>query len=166
MRRLITPLIVLLVLAGVFGWWWYRPAKVVARRTAGLFEAANVEKDAGNITRNTRGPALEGFLAPLITFEGPGGATDEIAGPQKREDIVTLYSGLAKFCRSASIRDLEIQSITVDGEKAEVAATVDAVIELPENERPVDGIQNLAMTWRKIEGKWLLEKAKWSESPR
>ena len=166
MRRLLVPLAAILVISGAFYWWWSRPEKVVARRTAGLFEAANVPPDAGNITRSTRGPAIEGFLAPRITFEGPEGPTEEVAGPQKRENIVTMYSALAKFCRSATIKDLEIESVTVNGDQAEVAAKVDALIDLPNDERPVDGIQNLGMTWRKIEGKWYLEKAKWSESGR
>lgn len=166
MRRLLVPLLIILVLGGAFFWWWTRPERVVARRTADLFEAANVPADAGNITRSTRGTAIEGFLAPRITFEGPDGPTDEVEGPQPRDRVATMYAALAKFCRSATIQDLQIESVTVNGEEAQVIATADAVIDLPNDERPVDGIQNFDLTWRKIEGKWLMEKAKWSESPR
>lgn len=166
MRRLLVPLLVLLILGGVFAWWWTRPEKVVARRTAALFEAANVPADAGNLARSTRGTAIEGFLAPQISFEGPEGPTDEIGGRQSRDSIVAMYTALAKFCRSATIQDLQIESVTVTGEEAQVVAKADAVIDLPNDERPVDGIQNFDLSWRKIEGKWLMERAKWSESPR
>lgn len=166
MRRLLVPLLVILTLSGVFFWWWTRPEKVVARRTAALFEAANVPADSGDLARSTRGPALEGFLAPKISFEGPEGATDEIGGAQSRDSIVAMYSGLAKYCRSATIQDLQIESVTVSGDEAQVIAKADAIIDLPNDERPVDGIQNFDLTWKKIDGKWLMAKAKWSESPR
>ncbi len=167
MRRLLRPLIVLLVLVSAFAWWWWQPERVVARRVAGLFDAANVPADSGNITRSTRGTAIEGFLAPRVTFEGPeSAAAEEVAGTRKRDDIVAMYGALAKFALQASIRDLSVQSVSVDGDRAEVAATVDALIELRNQERPVDGIQHLELAWRKIEGKWLLERAKWHETGR
>ncbi len=166
MRRLLRPLLIFLLLAAAFGWWWSQPERVVARRVAGLFKAANVEADDSNITRGTRGSAIEGYLAPRVTFQGPEGPTEEIGGSRRRQDIVSMYTALARFARSASIRDLEIQSVAVQGDEAAVAATVDAVIELPNAERPVDGIQHLDLRWRKIEGKWLLETAKWRETGR
>lgn len=166
MRRFLVPIVVLLVLLGAFAWWWTRPGRVVSRRVAGLFEAANITADSGNITRSTRGTALEPFLADTITFEGPDGPTDEVDGPQKRDDIVAMYTGLAKFCRSATIQDLAIETIEITGDEAFVKATVDAVIELPNDERPVDGIQHLDMTWRKQEGVWRMSRAKWNETGR
>ncbi len=166
MRRFLVPIIALLVLLGAFAWWWSRPERVVSRRVAGLFEAANVEADAGNITRSTRGSALEPYLAETILFDGPGGATDEVEGPRKREDVVAMYTGLAKFCRSATVQDLVIESVEVTGDEALVKATVDAVIDLPSDERPVDGIQVLDMTWVKEEGVWRMSRAKWNETAR
>ena len=166
MRRLLVPIAALLVLLGIFLWWWYRPERVVARRVAGLFEAANVAADSGDLTRSTRGEAIGAFLADRISFEGPEGPTEEVEGPQDRDSIVGLYTGLAKYCRSASITDLDIESVTVEGDEAKVIATMDAIIELPNAERPVDGIQNLDMTWTKSDGKWQLSSAKWKETPR
>jgi hypothetical protein len=166
MRRLLIPILVLLALLGSFAWWWFRPERVVSRRVAGLFEAANVSADSGNITRSTRGTALEPFLAATITFEGPDGPTEEVEGPQKREDIVAMYTALAKFCRSASIQDLEIESVEITGDEALVKATVDAVIELQNDEQPVNGIQHLDMTWLKEDGVWRLSRAKWNETGR
>ena len=166
MRRLLVTITAFLVLAGAFAWWWSRPERVVSRRVAGLFDSAEVGADAGNVTRSTRGTAIEGYLAPRITFEGPEGPTEEVEGSRRREDIVTMYGALARFSHEISLRDLDIQSVTVSGDQADVTATLDAVIALPNEERPVDGIQNLSLSWRKIDGKWLLERAKWSESGR
>jgi hypothetical protein len=165
-RRLLFILALLLVLGGASGWWWYQPEKVLARRVAGLFAAANVATDDGNITRTTRGNAIEPYLAPNVTFEAPDGPTEEIAGPQSRSSIVSLYSYLAKECRLISIEAPEIDKIAITGLEAVVEARVDALIDLPNEQRPVDGIQHLAMTWRKIDGKWRLAAARWHETGR
>ena len=165
-RRLLIPLALLLLLGGGFGWWWYQPEKVLARRVAGLFSAANVSTGDGNLTRSTRGNAIEPFLAPNITFDGPDGPTDEIDGPQSRGSIVSLFSSLARYCRRIEIEDPEIDQITITGDEATVQARAKAVIDLPNNQRPVDGIQHLDMTWRKIDGKWRIATARWHETAR
>jgi hypothetical protein len=160
------PLALLLVLGGIFGWWWYQPERVLARRVAGLFSAANVAAADGTITRTTRGNAIEPFLAPNILFETPDGPTEEIAGSQSRSSIVSLYSYLAKECRQISIQAPEFDRIAIDGDEAVVEARVDALIDLPNASRPLDGIQHLTMTWRKIDGKWRLAAARWHETGR
>jgi hypothetical protein len=166
MRRYLIPLSLLLLLGGAFGGWWYQPERVLARRVAGLFDAANVATDDGNITRSTRGNAIEPYLAPNLTFEGPDGATDEIDGPQSRSSVVSLFSYLAKACRRISIKPPEIDRIAITGEEAVVEARIDAVIELANERSPVDGIQHLTMTWRKIDGKWVLASTQWKETGR
>lgn len=166
MRRYLIPLSLLFLLGGAFGWWWYQPERVLARRVAGLFDAANVATDDGNITRSTRGNAIEPYLAPNLTFEGPDGATDEIDGLQSRSSVVSLYSYLAKACRRISIKAPEIDRIAITGEEAVVEARIDAVIELANERSPVDGIQHLTMTWRKIDGKWVLASSRWKETGR
>jgi hypothetical protein len=165
-RRYVIPLFLLLLLGGAFGWWWYQPERVLARRVAGLFDAANVATDDGNITRSTRGNAIEPYLAPNLSFEGPDGATDEIDGPQSRSSVVSLFSYLAKACRRISIKPPEIDRMAITGEEAVVEARIDAVIELANERSPVDGIQHLTMTWRKVDGKWVLATTRWRETGR
>lgn len=166
MRRYLLPLVLLLVAGGGFGWWWYQPEKVLARRVAGLFSAANVSTGEGNLARSTRGNAIEPFLAPNITFDGPDGPTDEVDGPQSRSSVVTLFSALARYCRKIEIEAPEIDRIAITGDEAAVEARVKAVIDLPDNQRPVDGIQHLAMTWKKIDGTWQLATVRWHETAR
>ena len=166
MRRYLFPLALLVLFGGSFGWWWYQPEKVLARRVAGLFSAANVAADDGNITRSTRGNAIEPYLAASVTFESPDGPTEEIEGAQSRSSLVSLYSYLAKECRLISIKPPEIDRIAITGDEAAVEARVDALIDLPNSQRPLDGIQHLAMTWRKTDGKWVLAAARWHETAR
>ena len=166
MRRFLLPLVLLLVLGGGFGAWWYQPEKVLARRVAGLFSAANVSTGDGNLTRSTRGNAIEPFLAPSITFDGPDGPTEEVDGPQSRSSIVSLFSYLARECRRIEIEAPEFERIAITGDDATVEARSKAVIDLPNNQRPVDGIQHLVMTWRKLDGKWRLAAVRWHETAR
>jgi len=166
MRRLLPPLLLVLALGAGFAAWWFQPEKVLARRVAGLFQAASVEADAGNLTRSTRGNALEGFLAPKVSIEGPEEAAGEFNGPQSRSSLVSLYSYAAKECRWISFEDPMIDRIEIRGDEADVTARVDAVVELPGDRRPADGMQHFAMTWQRIDGKWRLSSVSWHETAR
>jgi hypothetical protein len=166
MRRLILIFALVLLTGGGFSWWWFQPERVVARRVLALLDAATVEADDGNIHRGTRGDAISGFLAPNIEFDGPDDLEEDVSGPQSRSTVVSLYGALAKFCRRISLVDPQIESVVIDGDEARVRARVDAIIELPDDRSPVDGIQHMTLGWRKSDGKWLLESAGWSESGR
>lgn len=166
MRRLLARLALLLALAGGFGLWWFQPEKVLARRVAGLFAAATVEADSGNLTRATRGDAIGAFLAPALTIEGPDDASGEFNGSQSRSTLVSLYGYAARECRRISLAKPVIDAIDLDGDQAAVTARVDAVVELPDQRRPADGIQHFAMDWRRIDGKWQLSSIRWHEAPR
>ena len=165
-RRRLILIALLLVLGGILGTWWNQPERVIARRVAGLFSAANVAAEDGNFTRGTRGNAIEPFLAPNLTFESPDSQTDEIDGLRSRSSVVSLYNSLAQYCRRVSIKPPEIDRITLAGDEATVEARIDAVIELRGGRSPVDGIQHLEMTWRKIDGKWCLAFTRWHETAR
>ncbi len=76
LRRLLVPILLVLLAFGVYMWWRNQPERVVARRVESLFEAANVPADMSNIGRGTCGSAIEPYLAKNITFEGPDGPTE------------------------------------------------------------------------------------------
>ena len=166
MRRLFAPLALLLVLAGAFAWWWYQPERVVARRIASLFDAAEVEAESNNITRSTRGNAIEGFLAPNVAIRGPEEMDEYVEGPQSRSSITANYTFAAKNCRQISFEALEVEEVTVSGETARAKARVDAIVELTNGDRPADGILHLDMEWRKTDGDWVLSSVGWKETPR
>ena len=166
MRRLLLPVILLLIASVIFAWWWNQPERVIARRLADLFEAANFPADMSNIGRGTRGSAIEPFLAMNVAFEAPGGEAEQLEDLGSRDSITNAYSFVATNFRSGTTQDLEVQEVTVSGEEAEVKATIDAVVETNNQQRPVDGIQHFDMTWKKEDGKWKLSRAKWTEGPR
>lgn len=166
MRRLLPPLLLVLSLGAGFAAWWLQPERVLARRVAGLFQAASVEADAGNLTRGTRGNALEGFLAPRITLAGPDEAAGEYNGPQSRSTLVSLYAYAAKECRRISFEQPVIDRIELQGDHAAVTARVDALVELPDGRRPADGMQHFTMEWREIDGKWRISSLRWHETSR
>ena len=166
MRRLLVPVLLLLVLAGGFRWWWYQPERVISRRIVALFDAAKVEDTASEISRATRGGAIEGFLAPNVTILGPEETQEYIEGPQSRDSIVANYTVAAKNCRRISFEKPEIDEVTVSGETAQAKARVDAIVEISNNERPADGILHLDMQWKEIEGEWVLSSVSWKETGR
>lgn len=166
MRRLLIPFALLLLLAGGFGWWWYQPERVVARRIVSLFEAAEVEDTTSEISRATRGTAIEGFLAPNVTIRGTEETQEYLDGPQSRDSIVANYTVAAKNCRRISFEPAEVDEVTVSGDTAQAKARVDAIVEISNNERPADGILHLDMEWKKIDGKWVLSSVSWTETSR
>ena len=166
MRRLLVPILVLLVLAGGFGWWWYQPERVIARRIASLFEAAEVEETASEISRTTRGSAIEGFLAPNVTIRGTEETQEYLDGPQSRDSLVASYAIAAKNCRRISFEPAEVDEVIITGDTAQAKARVDAIVEISNSQRPADGILNLDMEWKKIDGKWLLSSVSWQETGR
>lgn len=166
MRRLLVPILLLFVLAGAFAWWWNQPERVLARRIAALFEAAEVETDAGNLTRSTRGSAIEGFLAPNVAIRGTEEVAEYVDGPQSRDSLVANYTLVAKNVRQISFEKPGIDEIAITGEAARAKVQVDAIVELANGERPADGMLHLDMEWKKIDGKWLLSSVAWQETGR
>jgi hypothetical protein len=166
MRRLFAPLVLLLVLAGGFGWWWYQPERVVARRIVALFEAAEVEDTASDLSRTTRGSAIEGFLAPNVSIRGTEETEEYLDGPQSRDSLVANYTLAAKNTRRISFEPAEVDEVTVTGETAQAKARVDTIVELSNGDRPADGILHMEMEWKKIDGKWLLSSVSWKETGR
>ncbi|MCW1923948.1 hypothetical protein OKA05_15380 [Luteolibacter arcticus] len=166
MRRLLVPLLLLLVLAGGFGWWWYQPERVVARRITSLFEAAEVEDTASEISRSTRGSSLEKFLAPNVVIRGTEEIEEYVDGPQSRDSLVTNYTMAARGSRRISFEPAEVDEVIVTGDSATAKARVDAIIELTNGNRPADGVLHLDMEWKKIDGEWVLSSVAWKETGR
>ena len=166
MRRLLVPLLLLLVLAAGFGWWWNQPERVVARRIISLFDTAKVEDTDSDISRTTRGSAIEGYLAPNVTVHGTEETNEYVEGPQSRDSLVANYTMAARSARRISFEKPEIDEVTVTGETAQALARVDTIVELNNAERPADGILHLDMEWKKIDGKWVLSSVSWKETGR
>lgn len=166
MRRYLVPAVILLLLLGLFGWWWNRPERVVARRIAALFDAATVEADAGNLARATRGNSIEGFLAPNVAIDGPEEFREYTRGSQSRSGIVANYTFISNHARRISFEELDVESVELESDLARAQVRVDAIVEARDGSRPADGILKLAMEWTKIDGAWRLSSVHWREVSR
>lgn len=161
MKRFLPPLAFLLVFAG-FLVWWFQPANVVKRRTDALLETAAVPASMSELARTTRGPNIGEFLAANVCISGPDEAEEGFGGTMDRDRLAGLYSSIARYCRQVTFEDPVFESVTIEDGKATVDLTVDALVELPDR-RPVDGRQDVTLTWTKSEGPWKLTGFTWSE---
>lgn len=166
MRRLLLPLVLFLVLAGSFGWWWYQPERVIARRITSLLESAAVEETTSDIARTTRGSAIEGYLAPNVTIHGTDETNEYVEGPQSRDSLVASYTAAARGSRRISFEAPVVEELTLSGDVARAKVSVDTIIELQNGERPVDGMLRLDMEWKKIEKQWVLSSVSGKETAR
>lgn len=163
MKCIAVPVVVL-VLAG-FAFWWFSPTQVLKRRTAGFIDTARVPVSMSDLGRSARGRHLADYLAPRIEVESPENLAHEVGRTFTRDEAAALYSGVARYCREVSITKLGFVSVGFKDDKARVAFTADAIVELP-NRRPVDGLVSVESRWRKVDGDWLLEAFEWTESAR
>lgn len=163
MRRLIIPVAVLVL--GILAFWWFSPTQVLKRHTSGFIETANVPPRMSDIGRSARGRNLEKYFAPVIRVDSPEDLAEEVGSEFTRERAVILYSSVARYCREISIAAPSFESVEIDGDLATVLFTADALVDLP-NRRPVDGLIRVESEWRKVDGDWLLEAFRWSESGR
>lgn len=162
MKRLFPIVAVLVGALAVFFWWWSRPERVVARRVVSLFETAEVRAGTGSIIRGTRAQSVEKFLAPNIRLRG---SVQEAQGNYSRSSLSSIYGALARYAKRIEIGKPDIESLVVDGDRATVEATIDAIVEVEER-RPLDGIQHVTMVWTKGDDGWQLSEASWTESGR
>lgn len=162
MNRLIPIIAGLVVTLAMLLWWWSRPERVVARRVVSLFEAVEVHEGTGSIIRGTRAQSVEKFLAPNIRLQG---SVEEAQGNFSRSTLSSIYGSLARYAKRIEIGKPEIGSLVVDGDRATVEATIDAVVEV-EDRRPLDGVQHVTMVWTKSDAGWQLSEASWTESGR
>ncbi|BCX50190.1 hypothetical protein HAHE_40980 [Haloferula helveola] len=145
--------------------WWFSATQVLKRRVSSLIDTAVVPASMSDIGRGARGPNVAEFVAGSLEIDSPPSLAQDLGPDLNRDTVSALYSAVAKYCRSITVNDLKIQSVDVDGETATVRFSADAVVDLPDR-RPVDGIVDVDSRWRKTDGKWLLERFAWTESPR
>lgn len=165
MQRKFLPLALVLLVAGLFLWWWMLPANVLKRRVASLLETAEVPPGMSDIARGARGPNLARYLDRKVRIVRPDDLRDEIPEAMERDTIAAYYSAGARSCSRIEFEQPEFDEILVKGDEAHVKFRVDAVAEFP-SRRPADGIQVVETSWRKVDGDWLMTEVKWQETGR
>jgi hypothetical protein len=164
MKRLLMIVVPVVVLLGGFLIWWSQPAKVVARRVAGLLQAASVEEGTSSLVKGTRGNAVEKYLSDKVTLDGPAADEEEYTHRDyTRSDLVTNFSMLASAAKSITIKEPVFESIDIDGDTATVQANVEATVDLG-GKQILNGTQKMTLTWVKNPDGWQLSKAAWTET--
>jgi hypothetical protein len=159
MKRLSLP-IVIVALLGAFAFWWFSPAQIVKRRTKTLLETLTLEAGSGRGGRHLSGYTFSALLGPVVELESP--SIEQANGSFPRSDMESAFSWLCDEAKQSRFDLEDIHSITVDGDRAEVAFSLNALVELP-SYRPADGLYEVSFQWRKEKDGWRLARATWLE---
>ena len=157
MKRLL-PVIVFLVLSAGFCVWWFSPTQVVKRHSRDLCRILTLEDGTPPASRNVGAFQLDRLLQPQLELEIP--SLPEASGSFDRNEITSAFSWLCSNATETKIKLGEIESVTVNGDHAEVRAKVDALIRASSSQ-PVNGPGDALFTWKKTEDGWRLEKLSW-----
>ncbi len=157
MKRLIPFFIVLLAFTG-FCVWWFSPTQVVKRRSRDLCQILTLEEGTPATSRNIGAFQLDRLLQPQLQLEIP--SLPEANGSFERNEVGSAFSWLCSNAKETRMKFGEIESVTVNGDHAEVRAKVDALLNIS-IAQPVDGPGDAIFTWKKAEDGWRLEKLSW-----
>ena len=161
MRRIAIPLIILALLGGL-GIWWFQPTQVLKRRTGKLLHTLTLPADETHTNRRMGIYALNGLLSPQVEFDAPP-SLDQANGIFERSEVESSFSWLCDQAKQTRFNLRKIHSITVNGDQADVAFLIDALVELP-NDRLADGHYECSFHWQLETDTWHLTRAKWVEA--
>ena len=149
---------IVLVLLGIFAYWWYSPGQVLKRRTVVFLETLNMQPGSGKASRQMGLYTISAMLAPDVVLESP--SIDLVNGEFPRQELESAFSALCEHSKECRFEKPEFESISASGGEADVIFTVRAMVEMS-GSRPVDGTYRVNFHWRNPEGNWLLTRAKW-----
>jgi hypothetical protein len=156
-KRYAIPFLILAIFVA-FACWWFSTTQVLKRRTETLLSTLTMQSGSSSPSRQMGGYSLNGLLAAQVGLENP--VLKEADGTFDRTEIESAYSWLATQAKQTLFENPDYHSITVDGEKARIELSLEAMVELP-TYRPVDGKYEATMDWVKEEDGWRLSHASW-----
>ena len=104
--------------------------------------------------------SLNALLTPEVELETP--TIPEANGTFERAEMESSYSWLCEQAKQTRFELVKFHSVKIDGDRADVAFSLDALVELP-SIRPADGRYEVTFRWLRGDNGWLLSKAKWVE---
>lgn len=153
-RLLILAFIALLTAGGTA--WWYAPARVVERRTETLLTHLSIHPNGGVAARQAVVYALDGLLAPQVTFSSPD--VPEANGDFSAQEISNTFALLAEHSQGTRFERETIHSVRVDGELAQVDLTLRAEIRMPGQDL-LNGRFRVQLGWIHDGDRWTLQSA-------
>lgn len=159
MKRIALPLAILALL-GAFAFWWFSPGQVLKRRTQTFLDTLTFESGSGKGGRHLAAYSFNALLASEVTLKAPSIA--EANGTFQRSELESAFSWLCDNAKQTRFDLEDFHSVRVDGDRAEVAFSLAALVELPAY-RPADGRFEVTFQWRREKDGWRLTSAEWVE---
>jgi hypothetical protein len=160
MKRLGLPIFIAALL-GAFLFWWFSPVQIIKRKTKNLLETLTLQASTGTATRQLGVYSLNALLADEVTLEST--AIREANGSFERSEMESAYSWLCQQAKHTQFDLISFHSVTVSNQSAEVAFSLQAVVELPAY-RPADGPYEVIFRWQHDDDGWKLASATWSKA--
>ena len=157
MKRLAALVAAILIFAGSCVW-WFSPTQVVKRRTRDLCQILTLETGTAPASRNVGAFQLDRLLQPQLELVVP--SLPEANGSFERNEVTSAFSWLCNNAKETKMKLREIESVTINGDHAEVRAKVDALVNVS-IAHPINGPGNAIFTWIKSDDGWRLERLSW-----
>lgn len=157
MKRLLTAIGIMAIVAG-FLIWWFHPHQTLKRRTTGLVNILTVADGSGTASRNLKVSPFSRMMADEITISGAGDRRAD--GTFSRSSV---EAGFSWFVRNATFSKFKIQrfeSISHSGTTGVVHARIIADVGLKQ-ETPLQGTYSMTLTWQNDGTSWRLAAADW-----
>lgn len=154
MKKLAILLVLLAILIPA-GMWWFSPEQVLMRRTKHLMDVMTISEGTGRPLRQAKVFSMNALLAPEVSLSSP--EIPDANGTFDKQEIESAFSWVCGNAKYSEVRVTDFGEITVEGDRAEVEATIEALLELPGTRR-VDGSYALTIAWVKAEDGWRFEK--------
>ena len=161
MKRLVISLVIIAILAALGGW-WFSDTQVLKRRTQSLLTTLTLDSGTGKVGRQMGAYSLNALLASEVALDTP--TIKEANGTFQRDELESIFSWLCNQAKETRFELLDLRSVTVNGDKAEVDLTLIGLVVLP-NYRPADGKYAVTFDWQKEKDGWRLNHATWTQVP-
>lgn len=142
--------------------WWFSPDQVVERRTRSLFRVLTLHAGTGIPARLAGMGSLDTMLADEVLIAHD--ALPEAEGTMDRAQIQEAFAWLCRQAKRTRFEVAGIESIVVDGASARVELELEILVELPDR-RLLEGRRPVALGWRLVEDRWVLERAEEKDDP-
>lgn len=157
MKRLALTILPLALLAA-FAYWWFLPAQVLKRRTQRILHTLTLKAGATRTSRQLGIYSLNALLSSAVQLDTP--TLPDANGTFDRSEVESAFSWLCDQAIQSHFELAEFHAVTIDGDQADVAFAIDALVELPSS-RPVEGRYEVTFRWQLENDAWYLTRANW-----
>ncbi|MEY2427389.1 MAG: hypothetical protein QOJ40_274 [Verrucomicrobiota bacterium] len=146
-----------LVVAGIWGWriLFPSPEQVIRKRLIEIARVASFSGKEGSLTKLSKVQKLSTFCTSdvEITVEWPGHSTQSLSG---REEVLQAAAGLRSMIGSLMVEFLDT---TVTVQPGQPVAFVHLTLKCNVSGERDYVVQELKLTFKKINGDWLISRA-------